>query len=187
MPGFADLPEPLTDGVVALRPSAERDIPEVLIAYQDDRSLHLRLGEGRPPSGAELGRRAEQAELHWRSGELATLTIVEPPEDVCRGEVRVQRLDWENRRVQLAIWVAPERRGRGFGRRALKLASGWLLSGLGVERVGLISELDNAPLLGAARAVGFADEGLLRGYALGPRGERVDSVVLSRVRADLQR
>ena len=191
VPGFPDLSEPLTDGALALRPSAERDIPEVLIAYQDDRRLHLRLGEERPPTGAELGRRVERAELHWRTGEAATLTLVEPPEDVCRGEVRVQRLDWENRRVQLTVWVAPQRRGQGLGRRALRLASQWLLDAGGLERVGLMTEPDNAPLIAAARAAGFAEEGVLRGHEVGlpahGRAERVDRAVLSRVRGDLRR
>ena len=59
MPSFPGLEQPLTDGVVSVRLSAERDIPEVLIAYQDDRGLHLALGEDRPPSGAALGRRAD--------------------------------------------------------------------------------------------------------------------------------
>ena len=51
---------PLTDRET-VRPAAERDIPEVLIAYQDDPELHLRMGEERAPSGAELGRLAERA------------------------------------------------------------------------------------------------------------------------------
>ena len=70
--------EPLTDGVVALRPAAERDIPEILIAYQDDPELHLRLGEERPPSGAELGRLAERAASGPRRRARVTLTILEP-------------------------------------------------------------------------------------------------------------
>src|SRR5205085_729432 len=60
VPGFPQLDRPLANGEVIVRLGAERDIPEVLIAYQDDRALHLRLGQERPPSGAELGRRAER-------------------------------------------------------------------------------------------------------------------------------
>ena len=66
MPAIPELTEPLSDDRVALRFYAELDIPEILIAHQDDRGMHKRLGAIRPPSGAELGRRSEQA-----PGELA--------------------------------------------------------------------------------------------------------------------
>ena len=59
MPAFPELTEPLHGERVALRYAAERDIPEILIAHQDDPELHVRLGLVRPPSGAELGRRIE--------------------------------------------------------------------------------------------------------------------------------
>ena len=64
---------------------AERDIPEVLIAYQDDRELHLRMGVERPPSGAELGRLAERAEIDRAAGRAVTLTIIGRGSDVCLG------------------------------------------------------------------------------------------------------
>ena len=177
-------PEPFSDGVIDLRLSAERDIPEVLIAFQDDPELHTRLGMPRPPSGAELGRRAEQADLRREAGELLGLTIVETGDDVCRGQVDVHALDWENRRAELAIWVAPGYRGRGLGRRALALTARWVLRECDLERVGLLIEPSNVASLCAARAAGFSDEGILRGYAL-ERGRRVDSAALSIIRADL--
>ena len=52
--------EPLGGRAVALRDYAERDIPEILIAHQDDPRLYVLAGEDRPPSGAELGRAAER-------------------------------------------------------------------------------------------------------------------------------
>src|SRR6516225_8543725 len=45
MPPIPEFHEPLSDGQVVLRLAAERDIPEILIAYQDDPQLHVRLGE----------------------------------------------------------------------------------------------------------------------------------------------
>ncbi len=146
--------------------------------------MHLRLGADRPPTGAQLGRRAELAALEWQRGSSVTLAILETGEDVCRGEVRVHSVDWENRRAELAVWVAVERRGAGIGGRALTLAAGWLLTGCGLERVALLTEPTNARMIGAAQAAGFSREGVLRGYAL-ERGRRVDKVVLSRVRRDL--
>ena len=41
MSSFPRLTSPLTDGSVVLRDYVERDIPEILIAYQDDPLLHV--------------------------------------------------------------------------------------------------------------------------------------------------
>ena len=81
-------------------PAAERDIPEILIAYQDDPQLHLRLGEDRPPSGAELGRRDGARRDRARGRHALTLTIVEPGSDDCRGQVYVHDVDWDNDRAR---------------------------------------------------------------------------------------
>jgi len=77
MPPLPLLKEPLDDGVVALRDFAERDIPEILIAYEDDDNLHERMGLQRPPSGAQLGRRAETEAADRLAGAYATLTVLE--------------------------------------------------------------------------------------------------------------
>jgi RimJ/RimL family protein N-acetyltransferase len=135
MPSFPVSPEPLTDGVVSLRRSAERDIPEVLIAYQDDPGLHRSLGEPRPPSGAILGRRAELARHELDEGRAITFTIVLAGSDICQGEVRVAEADWAGGHAVLRVWVAPQLRGRGLGRRAHALARAWLQQACGLSGV----------------------------------------------------
>jgi RimJ/RimL family protein N-acetyltransferase len=135
MPSFPSLQAPLSDGVVAVRPSAERDIPEILIAYQDDRRLHQALGEDRPPTGAALGSRAERAPDELEAGRLLTLTILQQGSDVCRGEVRVAGVDWDNRRAVMRVWIAPSLRGQGLARRAQALASRWLSDQCGLDPV----------------------------------------------------
>jgi [ribosomal protein S5]-alanine N-acetyltransferase len=185
MPSLPELREPLTDGTVAVRPAAERDIPEVLIAYQDDPSLHLRMGQVRPPSGAELGRRAERAEPDRVAGRRLTLTVIEPGDDTCCGQIHVRGVDWDNSRAELGIWVAPQRRGRGLGTRALALVATWLLRDAGLHRIGLVAEADNERLIRAARSAGFSHEAVLRGYTR-TRNGRVDNAVLSMVGPDLR-
>ena len=184
MNSFPPPPDPLSDGVVVLRLSAERDIPEILIAYQDDPRLHVDLGQERPPSGAELGRRAELAEVRREAGELVSLTILEAGDDVCRGGIDVHAVDWDNRRAELAVWVVPQARGRGLARRALALTGRWLLEECGLERVGLLIVPANVASIRAARAAGYREEGVLRGYTL-ERGHRVERLALSLVPADL--
>jgi ribosomal-protein-alanine N-acetyltransferase len=184
MSPFPHLAEPLSAGGVVLRDYAERDIPEILIAYQDDPRLHLSTGEDRPPSGAELGRRAER-EAAWRAtGERATLTVLEPGSDTCRGQIRVDDVDWDHARAGVAVWLAPQVRGKGLGRAALRIAGAWLLTTCRLARVELFAEPDNPAIIGAAQAAGFVREGVLRGYAR-RRGRRVNVVAMSLIASDL--
>jgi RimJ/RimL family protein N-acetyltransferase len=195
MASFPDLQVPLSDGGVSVRMSAERDIPEILIAYQDDPQLHLWMGNARPPSGAELGRRCERAEHDRLAGRGISLTLLEGQSDACVGQIDVHRVEWEHARAELGVWVAPGHRGRGVARRALRLTGPWLLIEAGLERVELLTHPENQAMLSAAQAAGFQFEGVLRGYyrdgdgiqrRLG-RGSaaRVDMKVLSLVRRDL--
>jgi RimJ/RimL family protein N-acetyltransferase len=186
MPSIPELPEPLTDGTVRVRMAAERDIPEILIAYQDDPQLHVRLREERPPSGAQLGSLAERAEAELAAGTRLELTITEPDSDDCRGQITVRHLDWEHSRAELAIWVAPQLRNRGFARRALRLLAPWLFGACKLRRLALLTEPDNEPMLHAASAAGFVHEGVLRSYTR-ERGARVEDAVLSLIPADLER
>ncbi|HSC04781.1 MAG TPA: GNAT family protein [Solirubrobacteraceae bacterium] len=184
MSSFPRLADPLIDGRVALRDYEERDIPEILIAYQDDPRLHLLNREGRPPSGAELGSRAEREAGARGAGERATLTVLEPGDDTCRGQVRVENVDWDHRRAELAIWLAPQVRGRGLGRAALRLAGAWLLEICGLARLEMLAEPENLAAIHAAQAAGFLREGVLREYQR-KRGKGIDMVVMSLIGADL--
>ncbi len=184
MRSFPLLAESLTDGEVVLRDYAERDIPEILIAHQDDARMHLLRGEDRPPSGAELGRAAEREAADRAIGERATLTILEPGDDVCRGQIRVHPVDWDQSRAEVGIWLAPQVRGRGIGRGALRLVGAWLLGPCGLARVELLAEPDNAPMIRAAHAAGFTREGVLREYVR-KRGQGVDIVIMSLIREDI--
>ncbi len=185
MVAFPELAEPLCDELIALRFGAERDIPEILIAHQDDPAMYARLGDERPPSGAELGREAERAEADRLAGSHLELTIVEAGADECRGRIAVGHVDDDAARAELRVWVAPQYRGRGYARRALALVAPWLFEVGGLKRVALLTGTDNEPMLRAAAAAGFVREGVLRGYWRGAR-TRIDAVVLSLLPADLQ-
>ena len=184
MPPFPRLDEPLGDQHVVLREAAERDIPEILIAHQDDPEMHVRFGELRPPSGAELGRRAELAATDREAGARLTLTILKPGSDTCVGQIDVQNVDWEHARAELGIWLAPQVRDEGLAVRALRLTARWLFDACGLERVQLLTDPDNEPMLRAGRAAGFVEEGLLHGYHY-ERGARVDITMLSLLPADM--
>ncbi|MGH2896892.1 MAG: GNAT family N-acetyltransferase [Solirubrobacteraceae bacterium] len=184
MPSFPELTDGLSTAAVALRLAAERDIPEVLIAHQDDPQLYRRLGLVRPPSGAELGRRVEGGPSDRATGTALWLTIVQAGADECIGQIDVHDVDWDHSRVELGIWTAPAQRRRGVAADALRLAGHWLLTECGLARVQLATEPDNVAMVAAARRAGFVQEGVLRGY-LRERGQRVDITMLSLVAGDV--
>lgn len=174
----------LADRGVGLRFTAERDIPEMLIAHQDDEQLHVWLGQERPPSGAELGRDLEQAGRERAEGIRARLAIVEPPADDCRGEITIHAIDWHQCRASLCIWIAPKARCRGLARGALRLAGRWTFDAWGLERLAVLTDPENEAMVRAARAAGFVYEGVLRSYGH-ERGRRLDLAVLSLLPSDL--
>jgi RimJ/RimL family protein N-acetyltransferase len=184
MPAIPPAGSALGDRLVSLRLTAERDIPEILIAYQDDRHMHERLGQARPPSGADLGRASEQAPDDRAAGVCVQLTITEPGADTCVGQVTVHEIDWDNARAELLVWVAPGARGRGYAPAALRIVAGWLFAASELARLAILVELDNTAMLKAAATAGFRDEGILRSYRATRRG-RLDLAVLSLLPEDL--
>lgn len=186
MPPLPDLNGRLSDGVVELRSISAWDIPEILIAHQDDPELHVRLGQDRPPTGAQLGSEVEKAAGHRATGTRTALTLLEPGGEDCRGRIDVHNVRWEHLRAEIGIWVAPQLRGRGIARHALVLASAWLFDACGLERVALLTDPANVPMRRAAAAAGFVEEGTLRSYGI-ERGGRVDLVSLSLLPGDLGR
>jgi RimJ/RimL family protein N-acetyltransferase len=183
MPSFPE-PNDLSGAGVGLRLAAERDIPEVLIAHQDDPELYRRLGLVRPPSGAELGRRVEAGPGNRAMGTGLWLTIVAAGADECIGQVDVHDVDWDHLRAELGIWTAPAQRDRGVASGALGLAGRWLLTACGLARVQVVTDPANVAMVAAARRAGFVQEGALRGY-LREHGRRVDVTMLSLVEGDL--
>jgi RimJ/RimL family protein N-acetyltransferase len=184
MPAFPELFEPLRNDSVGLRLEAERDIPEVLIAHQDDPTMHVRLGLERPPSGAELGRRIERGPDDRRMGQAVRFTILAPGSEVCCGQLDVHHVEWEHRRAEAGLWVVLGRRREGLGSGALTLAARWLFGSCGLARLELLTEPDNQAMLATARRAGMVREGILRGY-VHERGERLDVMVLSLLPEDL--
>jgi RimJ/RimL family protein N-acetyltransferase len=185
MQSFPDLVSPLRSEAVELRFAAERDIPEILIAHQDDPQLYLQLGLERPPSGAELGRRSEHEAQERASGNAVRFTILEPGCDACAGQFDVHRVDWDHRRAEAGIWIVPHARRRGLASAALPLAGRWLFEVCGLARLELLTQPDNEAMIAAARRAGLTEEGVLRAFVR-ERGRRLDLAVLSLLPADLE-
>ena len=135
MPSIPRPPERIGGELIELRPIAEWDIPEVLIAHQDDRGLCVWLGLQKPPTAAQLGSEVENAEARRLAGTTIKLTIVEPGGNDCLGRVEVDDLDWGRGSASVRVWVAPQLRGRGYEQRAAELAGEWLRVAVGLREL----------------------------------------------------
>jgi RimJ/RimL family protein N-acetyltransferase len=158
------IPDGLADERIALRAIAERDIPDILNAHEQDAGLARLIGMARPPSAAELGRAIDHAPADLHAGARVELTITRTGEDDLRGVVVLHSIAWERGTAAVGIWVAPWARRRGLGLRALRLASDWAFSGLGLRRLELSTGPENEPMIGLALHAGFVQEGVLRSF-----------------------
>lgn len=95
------------------------------------------------------------------------------------------RVDEQNATGNLGYWCAAEARGRGITTRALRLLCRYGLEELGLGRLELITDPDNAASQRVAEKVGFRREGVLRSHLRHPDGHRRDSVMFSLLPGEL--
>jgi RimJ/RimL family protein N-acetyltransferase len=168
--------EPLTDGVILLRPPDERDLPAIEAGIRDPGVVEA---FGRATTSAEslldLNRR------RWAEGSGATFSICEG-DGPCLGHVFVNMAAAD--RGTVGYWLLPEGRGKGLATRAVRLVSSWAFSELGLARVGLLTEPSNLASQRVAERSGFRREGVLRSFAE-IDGRRVNYVSFSLLPSDL--
>jgi RimJ/RimL family protein N-acetyltransferase len=167
---------PLTDGVVALRPPDERDLPAIERGIVDPDVVRW-IGPSRSARQILDSNRAL-----WADGNGATFSICDPT-DACVGHVWVN-LDGSGR-GEVGYWLLPEARGQGLATRSVRSISRWALEEVGLARLSLLTEPDNHRSQRVAERSGFVREGVLRSYKE-MAGRRVDCVVFSLLPSDLR-
>ncbi len=155
--------EGLTDGVIRLRPSADADIEAITAACQDPEiARYTRVPSPYEPRHAREWVNASEAGM--AAGTDLGLLVVDAESGEILGAVGLHSVDPVSRRCSSGYWVAPEARGQGTAARALRLLSAFAFGELGVRRVELWIEPENAPSRSVADAVGFVCEGRLRAF-----------------------
>ncbi len=163
-PAPIELPiEGLTDGVVRMRPSSDADLEAITAACQDPAiSRYTRVPAPYEPRHAREWMNASAAGM--AAGTDLGLLVVDAHSGELLGAVGLHAVDPLSGRCSSGYWVAPEARGRGTAARALRLLCGFAFGEMGVRRVELWIEPDNAPSRAVADAVGFVCEGRLRAF-----------------------
>ncbi len=85
--------------------------------------------------------------------------------------------------MNVSYTTFPVARGRGLAARAVDLACRFAFAHLGVHRVQLLADAENAASLRVAAKAGFTREGVLRDYE-SRDGEHRDMVMHSRLATD---
>jgi [ribosomal protein S5]-alanine N-acetyltransferase len=167
---------------VRLRPWREGDVPSLVEACQDPEIPRWTVV---PSPYTEVDARAfiaGQTERMSR-GEAAPFAVVDAERGDLLGSIEVTLLNRRSGRGEIGYWVAAHARRQGVAVRAVRLASGWALRELKLERLELLVEPDNPPSQRVAEAAGYVREGVLR--SLRPmKGRRPDFIVYSLIPRD---
>jgi RimJ/RimL family protein N-acetyltransferase len=75
-------------------------------------------------------------------------------------------------------------RGKGSGREAADLLTGWLFDVAGAERVQAGTDARNRAMRAVLEHLGFRLEGILRSYGVTSDGSRIDGAMYARIRSD---
>lgn len=155
---MSDTPQPtLRAGDLLLRPLGPDDAPALWAAGQAE-------DIGRYTSIAWPFTRAAAAELiaaanaDWAAGRAARFAIVlaaPGAPDLFAGTASLLHFYPERGDAEVGYWLGEAARGRGLTRRAVALLCDWALGPLGLRRLHLLVDLDNAASHAVARACGF--------------------------------
>jgi RimJ/RimL family protein N-acetyltransferase len=175
---------PLADGAVRLEPLTLMDVDD-MGALADDPEV-ARFTYVPVPLPEDFGRQwVERYVSGWKEGTLAGFAVRPSRGEEFLGFAAVVRFDVDGREGELGFIVAPAARGRGVASRALILLSRWALGPVGLERVELRIDAENAGSLRVAERAGFLREGVLRSVHL-KQGIRIDQAVYSLLARDAE-
>jgi RimJ/RimL family protein N-acetyltransferase len=163
---------------VVLRPWREEDAPAVHAACQDPEIQHWIPMIPRPYTPEDA------VAFVGRELEPGTYSLAVTVEGRVAGSIGMRVND--SRTGHIGYWCAREERGRGVTSDALRALCRHALDELGLERLELFTDPDNAASQQVAEKVGFRREGVLRSHLLHGDGRRRDSVMFSLLPGELR-
>jgi RimJ/RimL family protein N-acetyltransferase len=172
--------EPVSDGVVTVRPAGPDDWPVLLAEANNDASRRWGFSSEPMPEAAAVERAARAGLDRLVSGHN-TLLICEAATGAGAGTLGLRRTGPPGV-VAIGYGVLPEFRGRGFTSRALTLLAGWTFDRTTFARLELGCKLDNVASARAALAAGFVQEGRRAGRLRNPDGSYSDELIFGLVR-----
>jgi RimJ/RimL family protein N-acetyltransferase len=172
----------LADEALRLEPIGARFAAQLddLARDEDVRRFTRVPAEPRDGFGAEWGAIYDRA---WDDGSRAGFAIVAQDDDAFLGLAAFVLLELDELQGEAGYVLAPAARGRGVATRALRLLTRWGFEELGLERIELRIDVDNAGSIAVAERAGYRREGVLRWLHV-KDGYRADTSVWARLRSD---
>jgi RimJ/RimL family protein N-acetyltransferase len=170
--------EPLADDRIRLEPLSQDDVP-ALGALTGDPEIERFT---RVPTGADdawLSGWIRRYEDGWEDGSRAGFSI-RSQDDALLGFCALVELDLDHREGEIGYMVAPAARGQGVATRAVELLTRWSFEELGLLRVELRIDVENAASFRVAERSGYECDGVLRNVYF-KEGARCDLAVWSRL------
>ena len=174
--------EPLTDGVVVLDEMTFADVPRVVLACSDPASqqwLPLPSPYTEADARAFIGSRVTAAD----SGNELTFAVRGADDGILAGAIGLSQRGYRHA-ADIGYWTSPDRRGRGWTARAVRLLARYALLSMPLRRIEIIVAVDNVHSQGVAKRAGAVYEGVRRRGMPTPQDE--DAIVFSLIRSDLE-
>jgi RimJ/RimL family protein N-acetyltransferase len=185
VPAIEPPDRPLADEAVLLRAWRRSDVAAAHRATLDP--LIPRFTRV-PEANTERNVRAYllEQEPRRRAGEEIAFAIADARDEQLLGAIALGRFSWPDARAEIGYWLAPWARGRGIASRAVRLLARWALVDVGLARLELRTDAENAASQRVAERCGFVREGTLRSHE-DLKGRRRDVIVFSLLPGEVDR
>jgi RimJ/RimL family protein N-acetyltransferase len=88
--------------------------------------------------------------------DVASFAIADDVGGTLLGSISLHRADEHH--AELGFWIVPRARRNGHASAAVELVCDWASTDLGVERISMLTDLDNEGSIGVARRTGFTSD-----------------------------
>ena len=168
---------PLAGPGFVLRPYRVEDVPAYAAAVTEASSARWLNNYATGDAEDDVG----TVEAERAAGRMLVLTIADADTDAYLGMIAL--FVHQHRTGELAYMVVPEARGRNLACLSLQAVGDWAVVELGLGRLQVQIDPDNAASHAVALRAGYQREGVLRSSFL-LHGERKDCVLYSRLPSD---
>jgi RimJ/RimL family protein N-acetyltransferase len=173
---------PLSDDQIELEPLAQRHAPTLLELVRGDEDIPRFTRIPFNPDEEFVRSWVSRYETGWDDGSCAGFAVVSHTGEVL-GFAALVHVDLPAREAEIGYAVGRHARGRGVATGSLTLLSRWSFDELGLERLELMIQPENAPSQRVAERAGYRLEGVLRSKHVRD-GRRADFGVWSLLRDD---
>jgi RimJ/RimL family protein N-acetyltransferase len=167
----------IANGRVWLRPMEERDL-FAFMALVNDTEVGARAGFGAPFGPDGMREWFSDRMKKMEEGHGAYFTVCERGAGDLIGTVWLNHLSLWQRSAELAIAMDADHIGGGWGTEAQRAVLGHAFDSIGLHRIFLTVDVENARAIASYRKVGFVEEGRMRG-AFFHDGAWADALLMS--------